>query len=774
MKQEGDRIAKLKKQQELIRRLEQRVQENKRQRVETEELLNQVLRSKSWQLTSPLRWIARQCRRIAALPNAPSPTRPQAGEATDSVNLLEALPHEGEDGSALDGMAMAGFHAFLASDSVLALPTSNEPDLSVILVLFNRAELTLACLRSLCENDQPSFEVIIVDNASTDQTPLLLKRTSGVHTIHNTRNIHFLLAVNQAAKKARGRYLLILNNDTQVLPGSIASALHTINDSDDIGAVGGKIILTDGTLQEAGSIIWQDGSCLGYGRGDDPFAPMYMFKRDVDYCSGAFLLTRRDVFEKLGGFDESYQPAYYEETDYCLRLWENGLRVVYDPNAVILHHEFSSASSTQEATDLQISHRQILVDNHRDTINSHLPPEHTNILKARFANAGNPRTLFIEDRVPYPTLGSGFPRARSILLSLLERNHVVTLYPMSILDEEWSIVYQNLPKEVEVMLGYGPELLEDFMQHRCGYYQTIIVSRPHNMELLNPIIQNNPEWFRKTNVIYDAEALFTFREVGLRKLRGETVTEKQEQELLRRETELSWFADTVVSVSEKERKAFMDQGLERVFVLTHSIREVPTPRSFEDRSGFLFVGAIHEESSPNGDSVLWFIEQIFPRIQSALGTEVIFTVAGLNNSVRIRQLASERVRILGCLDHLTDLYDRNRVFVAPTRFAAGIPLKIIEAAGHGLPVVATSLLAEQLGWRDREHLTVAGSADTFAAKCVELYSNKGLWEEIRAAALEQVRMDCSPKSFESQLNAILSVGKKGSSLQPPAYPPERR
>ena len=193
------------------------------------------------------------------------------------------------------------------------------------------------------------MEIIIVDNNSHDETSLLLDRLRGARIIRNAENRNFLLAVNQAAKEARGEYLLLLNNDAQVLPGTLRSALNTIRSAPDIGAVGGRLILLDGTLQEAGSIIWNDGSCLGYGRGDNPFAPMYMFRRDVDYCSGAFLLTPRSTSGKeLGGFDERFKPAYYEETDYCTRLWERRLRVVYDPNAVLLHYEFASSESANQ------------------------------------------------------------------------------------------------------------------------------------------------------------------------------------------------------------------------------------------------------------------------------------------------------------------------------------------------------------------------------------------------------------------------------------------
>ena len=152
------------------------------------------------------------------------------------------------------------------------------------------------------------MEVIVIDNASTDETPRLLDRVQGARVVRNSANVHFLLAVNQAARLARGDYLLLLNNDAQLQPGSLDAALATLESSPDIGAVGGRIILLDGMLQEAGSIIWRDGSCLGYGRNDDPFAPMYMFRRDVDYCSGAFLLTPRAIWEQLDGFDEAFAP----------------------------------------------------------------------------------------------------------------------------------------------------------------------------------------------------------------------------------------------------------------------------------------------------------------------------------------------------------------------------------------------------------------------------------------------------------------------------------
>lgn len=282
----------------------------------------------------------------------------------------------------LSNIGKISLDSFLTTNSTIELPDTGTPELSIILVLYNRAELTLSCLYSILRSQLDSYEIVIINNNSTDKTSSLISRINGAKIIQNRENIHFLLACNQASRAASGSYLLFVNNDTQILADSINSSLQTIKGSEDIGAVGGKIILSNGTLQEAGNIIWQDGSCFAYGRGDDPFAPEYMFMRDVDYCSGAFLLTKRKLFMDMGGFDEDYKPAYYEETDYCVRLWKIGKRVVYNPNIVLLHFESGSADSKKDPILLQIKNRAIFVEKHKDWLASQYPASEKNILKA--------------------------------------------------------------------------------------------------------------------------------------------------------------------------------------------------------------------------------------------------------------------------------------------------------------------------------------------------------------------------------------------------------
>lgn len=748
-----------KKQNELIQSLQSQLQAKEQELADQKWLFERFLESPSWRLTYPVRWLARRLRTLRATVLGMQPTVTGGTEPAESGSEemkeaeAESISAPADAKHVLARSQRAALQAFLSAE--LQLPHSDNPEISIILVLYNRAELTFGCLLSIAENNSDQLEVIIVDNASSDETGQLLNRLKGAQIHRNKENHHFLMAVNQAAQHAKGKYLLILNNDSQLLPGTLQSSLKTIRSSTDIGAVGARLILPDGSLQEAGSIIWRDGSCLGYGRGDNPNAPMYMFERDVDYCSAAFLLTPRATWQRLGGFDESYKPAYYEETDYCARLWAEGLRVVYDPDAVLVHHEFASSHSRSQAIDLQRGHQQIFVNKHRAALQNQHVRDLAHILEARMKTPQSRRTLFLDDRVPHRWLGSGFPRTQAILRTLVKQGYFVTFYPMSAPDEDWPLVYSDMPRRIEFMTGYGLQMLEAFLRSRAGYYGTIIISRPHNMAIFQTIRTAYPSWFEKTKIIYDAEALFAGREIELRRVAGTPMKDDEIQRLILDEVRLAAAADSVVSVSAAERAAFLKHGIDRVNVLGHANPPSPTPRTFHERSGFLFVGAIHEEASPNGDGVIWFIDEILPRITAALGN-VRVTIAGVNRSEKISRLAGSSITITGHVADLTEHYNSSRVFIAPTRYAAGIPHKVHEAAANGLPVVATPLLASQLEWEDGNSLSVGSNAESFAQKCIELYTNPELWQGLRDSALRRIAAECSMELFEARLNEILT------------------
>ena len=742
-----------------LRTLEQQLANRALRLAEHERILNGILGSRSWRWTQPLRSMADRARKLLGredrLP-VPYPARP-------AVSLA---PNRWDQGFGFKGgfaqAARMVLDEFLASGARLNVPTAERPLISVILVVFNRAELTLPCLRSLAEQTGVGFELIVVDNGSTDRTTALFDRVDGPRVYRNPENLYFIRAVNQGAAEARGTHLLLLNNDTVLLPGALQALAATMASSPDIGAVGGKIMFLDGWLQEAGSIVWNDGTCVGYGRGEDPLAPPYMFRRDVSYCSGALFLTRRDLFEQLQGFDEAYSPAYYEETDYCMRLWDAGYRVVFEPAAAILHYEFASRS-TEEASRLQARHRKVFVQKNADRLKAYCLGANENILIARTAGPPRQRILMIDDRVPHPHLGAGFPRIHGVLTRLVEWDTRVTMYPTEIPDEDWSQVYSDVPREVEVMLGFGTAGLEAFLKERRGFYDTILVSRPTNMERLAKHLERHPEWFSNTRIVYDAEAIFSAREIRKQEVLGNPIEAERQRTMLHREMELARGAHTVISVSEKEARPFQEHGIECVHVLGHALDIEPTTEGFAQRSGFLFVGAVHDDTDPNGDAAIWLGEGIMPQIRQAL-SDATLTVVGVHGPSRLWALDSEGMRVLGPIKYLRPLYEENRVFVAPTRFSAGVPHKIHEAAAQGIPIVATSLLAEQLGWTDGVEILVGDTAGQIAQRCVELYTNPDLWERLRANALERVAHDCSASQFDQTLRNVIAAERAAPTL----------
>lgn len=717
--------------------------------------LDNIKKSRSWRWTEFFRMWAYRIRNFLRRPRAVPVAGPGESDAparardttAPATPLADAKQH-------FTTLADAVLQEFLASAARLRFPTSDTPAVSIVVVVWNRVELTFQCLRSLVETGrEASFELIIVDNASSDRTPDLLGRLDGVRAFRNEENRYFVPAVNQAAALARGEYLLLLNNDAILMPGAIAAAVETIGSAADIGAVGGKIVLLDGSLQEAGNIVYRDGSCAGYGRGGDPLASEYMFRREVDYCSGAFLLTRRELFERMEGLDEIFMPVYYEETDYCLRLRDAGYRVIYEPRSVVFHYEFGS-STPENAAEKQLRNQKVFAERHRGRLNSLPPPGTRDVLADRIAERTKKRVLVIDDRVPHLYLGSGFPRANRILKRLVEWGVDVTLYPMGVPSEEWDCVYESIPREVEVAFDSGPEGLESFLIRRKGFYDTVLVSRPHNMALLRPLIERDPTLLDGAKLLYDAEAIFAFREAKRIEVRGLDDDEDLERRLAR-EVELAQLADGVISVSSREAREFLKRGVPSVHVLGHAYDVEATTASFDARAGFLFVGAIHGTDTPNGDSILWFVREVLPRIRER-DPNAVLTVIGVIRSQEVSALASDWVRLLGPCNDLRPHYEQARVFVAPTRFSAGVPLKVTEAAIQGIPVVATPLLAEQLSWRNEQELLVGETPTSFAAQCVRLHSDRDTWTRIRNTALGRACDEYSADLFDKTLLELMS------------------
>jgi len=695
----------------------------------------------------------------------------RAGQVADAyLHLVTLGLEEGrqwkKDGDAqrlrkaATAIARCRLEAFFAGGDTLVFEPPESPEVSVLLVLYNRAELTLQCLESLRRSRGVELEIIVVDNRSEDRTRELLDRIEGARILRNDDNVGFTRATNQAAAAARGDYLLLLNNDTEVFPASIRAALDRLRATPDAGAVGGRVIGLDGRLQEAGSIVWRDGSTEGYGRGDDPHSGAYLFPREVDYCSGVFLLTRRSTFEELGGLDLAFTPAYYEESDYCFRLRRRGLRVLYEPYAALLHFGSASLPDESHVNRMLARNRPVFLERHRDELATAWEPDVAHLFPASTRQRFRGRVLLLDDHVPLERLGGGSPRLQEILHALAELGYFVTFFATNPIPTDRRAIHRELPEtNLEIIDHLGRPGFADFWRGRRDFYDWLIVSRPHNFrELLASGFEPACE---RARVVYDAEAVVARRRELQLAVLGEAPAESHMT--LAEEIALARAAPEVWAVSAAEGEVLASPS-QRLTIVAHAAKGEPGQRPFAERRGILFVGRLDEEWNPNVDALRWFLEQVHPRMAERLGAFEM-SVVGEPGVADLPRPAG--VRFLGRVEDLAPIYDRHRIFVAPTRFAAGIPHKVTGAATHGLPVVATSLLARQLGWRHGVEIMDGGDGDPerFAAQAVELYTDGETWHAIRANALLRVEREHSRKALKEALRRALSTGS-GSDGRP--------
>lgn len=342
----------------------------------------------------------------------------KAGDISIDASLLAKEEHAKR--------ALGRLNAFLKSKDRISIGDPNrDVDVSVVLITWGRAELTFECIESLSQIKSPNIEVVVFDNASPDNTLEMLSHFDGnIQIVEHSENVGFLLGCNLAVEYASSDTILLLNNDTTLPSDAISKAYERLNSDENIGAVGGKIILPDGKLQEAGSFVWRHGGAQGYLRGADVDDPRGNFVRPVDFVSGAFLMTRRRHWEEIGGFDERFIPAYFEEVDYCLSLRGIGKHVVYDPSIIINHFEFASAKKKSDAISLQKRNRLKLEEKHREFLLEHCyPPDLKNVNFARTASltdesspiVSKKNVLFIDDMFPDPAVGSGFGRSHDMV-----------------------------------------------------------------------------------------------------------------------------------------------------------------------------------------------------------------------------------------------------------------------------------------------------------------------------------------------------------------------
>lgn len=638
----------------------------------------------------------------------------------------------------------------LAEDAYIH--TSDAPKVSVIIPVYGKLNYTLRCLHSISANlpNSPS-EVIIIDDCSPDGSLEKLSKIKGIRLIQNSQNQGFIRSCNIGAKAALGEYLYFLNNDTEVTPDWLDELLRTFADFPGTGFAGSKLIYPDGRLQEAGGIIWQDGSAWNFGRFQDPLLPIFNYAREVDYCSGASIMVPKSLFDELGGFDEHYLPAYCEDSDLALKIRDKGYRVIYQPLSTVIHYEgiTSGTDTTQDTKAYQVENSKKLFARWQQRLATHQPPG-TDVDKAKDRRATR-RVLVLDHCTPTPNQDAGSVTAFNLLLLLREMDFQVTFIP------EDNFLY--MPEYTTVLQRNGIEVLyapyvTSVKQHlkECGSrYDLAFLFRPGVVERhLKAIRQHCP----KAKVLFETADLHHLRMYREADLYNDLNKRRSADEMKERElTAINSVDATIIrSTAEFEiLRPLVPHAKIHVFPLIMDTKG--TVKGFTERKDIVFVGGY--QHTPNIDAVKYFAEEVMPLLRQKL-PGVRFYAVGSRPPAEIKALASEDIIITGFVEDLTPLLDKMRVSVAPLRYGAGIKGKIGTAMAVGLPVVATSLAAEGMSLTDGENILVADGAEALADVIARIYQDEILWGRISANGLVFARQAWGSEAAWGILAAILA------------------
>ena len=618
------------------------------------------------------------------------------------------------------------------STGKIDLPTSLKPRVSVVIPVYGKVDYTLMCLRSIGNcSIQVSFEVIVVDDCSPDNTLVALKEVSGVRVVSNQTNQGFIRSCNSGAAVALGEYLCFLNNDTQVCDGWLDELVRTFDEFSDVGLAGSKFVYPNGILQEAGGIIWRDGSAWNFGRGEDPCHPMFSYAREVDYISGASILIRKKLFDEFGGFDERYLPAYCEDSDLALKVRNRGLKVMYQPLSVVIHYEgiTSGTDVRQGVKAYQVANSRKLFERWRELLESNEPPG-GDIDRAKDRGFKR-RALVLDICMPTPDRDAGSVTVFNLLLLLRQMGFQVTFIATG--NFRYSPGYTQDLQRAGIEVLYSPFCIsvKQHLRKSGGRYDLVFLFRPSVAQRYLKTVRSKCP---KAKVLFHTVDLHYLRMAREAELLGSASKMRAAAQMKRTELAAILGVDAPIVHSTTELELLRPELPGKhihVFPLILEVRG--SDKTFKDRRDIVFVGGYSH--APNIDAVQYFVTEVMPILRRRL-PGVRFYAVGSNPPAEILALQAEDVVFTGFVKDLNPLLDQMRVSVAPLRYGAGIKGKIGTAMAAGLPTVATSLAAEGMSLTHAENILVADGAEGLAEAVAQLYEDEVLWNRLSRNGLE--------------------------------------
>ena len=722
-----------------------------------------LLASRSWRLTRPLRganrWLGRmrtsmryRLRRLLSFVGRSLRSLRTRGLRASWVQFQRRRTQRSQTPRAATSIAADEATNFDA----VHLPSPAAPLASIVIPVYNQLAMTLACLHSLTQSgDATAFEVIVVDDASPDESVRRLATLPGLRYHRNAANLGFIGACNAGATLARGDYLVFLNNDTLVQPGWLDALLATFSDHPDTGLAGSKLVYPDGRLQEAGGIVFSDGSAWNYGRLEDPTDPRFNFVREADYCSGAAIAIPRPLFNELNGFDALYTPAYYEDVDLAMRVRVHGLKVRYQPTSVVVHLEGGTAGTdlTQGMKAYQVENQKKFFTRWKTALaTTHPSPRTLATIERAADHRQRRRVLVIDACTPMPDRDAGSVRMFELMRILVDDGCAVTFFADNHAhDGDYTTALQR----AGIRSLWGPWIgdVPTWLAAHGREFDVIVVSRHYVMAPLLPLLR---EYAPQARLVFDTVDLHFLREEreaeqsgdGMRRLSAKR-TRDGELRLVKR-SDVTW----VVSDFEKALLAGLVPGA-RVEIVSTIHRVTTDTPPLPGRQDLVFVGGFRHP--PNVDAARWLADEIIPRLRAVRPKVQLHLVGGDAPTEVVALGARDGIVFHGHVPDLDALLDRSRIGVAPLRFGAGVKGKINHYLSRGLPTVATRCAVEGMHLVDGQDVLVADDTEAFVQALVRLLDDDALWNALRLAGWENTRRYFSRDAAAAAITPLLEA-----------------
>lgn len=625
----------------------------------------------------------------------------------------------------------------------ITLPLYTQPTVSIIIPVYNEFDYTYSCLKSILKNSGDiAYEIVIADDCSTDVTREIERIAENVRLITTEQNVGFLLNCNNAAQYTKGKYILFLNNDTQVQENWLEPLVNLIEQDEKIGMVGSKLVYPDGFLQEAGGIVWQDASAWNYGNRKSPKDPEYNYVKEADYISGAAIMIRRKLWEEIGGFDDRYVPAYYEDTDLAFEVRRRNYKVLYQPLSVVVHFEGVSNGTDVESglKQYQQVNYQKFYDKWKDILQSEHEPNGVNVFTAKDRSNHKKHILVVDHYVPHHDQDAGGKCTYMYLKLFVKMGFQVTFIGDNFYKHEPYTTELN-QLGIEVLYGnYYYHNWQQWLEENSHYFDYIYLQRPHIAVKYIDLVRQHSG----AKILYFAHDLHHIREYREYEMTKDPEKLASSERWKQIEYDLFSKADVghVVGSYEQEimQRAFSGKPIRNIPLYIYDNILMDIVKDFSERHDLLYVGGFGHP--PNVDAVLWFAREVFPIILDKY-PDIKWHVVGGKVPKEIKELGSENIIIEGFVtdEVLEKLYRACRMAVVPLRFGAGVKGKVVEAAYFQIPLVTTSIGAEGLKLEDQSMLVEDDSA-----KMAELICN--LYEDYdRLKAMSDAGIKFVEKNF---------------------------